>query len=490
MPAGDACRFTPTLARDMLKSSYDAVVVGAGPNGLAAAIRVAQTGRSVLVVEAAPQIGGGAQSMELTLPGFVHDVCSAVHPLAKASPFFRTLPLAEHGLEWIDPPAPLAHPLDDGTAALLERLIERTVETLDSDGPAYRQLMHPLVRDWRRLDAELLAPPHFPAHPFALARFGRRAVRSAGMLISRYFKDERARALFAGMAAHSALPLEKTATSAFGLVLGAAGHAIGWPVPRGGAQRIAEALGAHLRSLGGEIITDWRVTSVDELPRSRVVLCDLTPRGLLRLAGHGLPINYRRRLERYRYGPGAFKMDWALAAPVPWKAAAAERAGTVHLGGTYEEIAASERAAWNGEHHERPFVLVAQPSLFDETRAPAGRHTLWAYCHVPHASTFDMTGRIESQIERFAPGFRDLILARHAMPPAALERHNANLIGGDINGGAQNISQLFTRPVASLNPYRTPLKGLYICSSSTPPGGGVHGMCGYHAACAALQELA
>ncbi len=468
--------------------SYDAVVIGAGPNGLAAAIRLAQAGLSVLVVEAEDQIGGGARSSELTLPGFVHDVCSAVHPLAKGSPFFRTLPLESHGLEWIEPSAPLAHPLDDGTAVLLERSIERTTETLGGDAAAYRKLMTPLVRDWERLDAELLAPLHIPKHPFALARFGLRGLRSARRLAESRFKRREARALFAGLAAHSAVPLERMATSAFGLVLGMTGHAVGWVFPRGGAGRIADALASYLRSLGGEIVTGWRVESLDELPRARLVLCDLTTRGLLRIAEDKLPSAYRRRLERYRYGPAVFKVDWALDAPVPWKAEACLRAGTVHLGGTLEEIAVAEQAAWKGEHAGRPFVLVAQPSLFDETRAPVGKHTLWAYCHVPLGSNFDMTGRIEAQIERFAPGFRDLVLARHVMPPGALERHNANLVGGDINGGAQDIRQLFTRPVLRLNPYSTPIKGLYLCSSSTPPGGGVHGMCGYHAAQAALRD--
>jgi len=465
--------------------SYDAVVIGSGPNGLAAAIELARAGRSVIVYEAEETIGGGARSAELTLPGFVHDICSAVHPLAAASPFFRTMPLAAHGLKWIHPPAPLAHPFDDGTVAVLERSIEQTSETLGGDAEAYRKLMKPLAASWEQLEPELLGPLRWPRHPLALARFGLRALRSARSLAEHLFKGERARALFAGLAAHSMLPLEQMATAAFGLVLGITGHRVGWPVPRGGSQRIADALASYLQSLGGEIVTGARIESVDELPPSRAVLCDVTPLQLLRLAGQRLPNGYRRQLARYRYGPAAFKMDWALDGPIPWKAADCARAGTVHLGGTLAEIAASERAPSKGEHAEKPFVLVAQPSLFDSTRAPAGKHTAWAYCHVPNGSTFDMTDRIENQIERFAPGFRRSVLARKVTTPAGLERHNANLVGGDINGGAQDIRQLFLRP--TLNLYTAPARGLYICSSSTPPGGGVHGMCGYFAARAALR---
>ncbi len=466
--------------------AYDAIVIGSGPNGLAAAITLARAGRSVLVREAAETIGGGTRSMELTLPGFIHDVCSAVHPLAVGAPFLRTLPLAEHGLQWIHPHAPLAHPFDDGTAAMLERSIDATGETISEDAVAYKKLLRPFVDKWQELSDELLRPIRLPRHPFLLARFGLKAIRSANGLARSSFEGTRARALFAGMAAHSMLPLDKAATASFGLVLGATGHAVGWPIPRGGSQKIADALGSLLRSLGGEIETNARVDSINELPHARHILCDITPRQLLRLAGHQLPAKFCRQLERYRYGLAAYKLDYALSAPVPWKAKECARAATVHLGGTLEEIAFSEREATEGRHAEKPFVLVVQPSLFDDTRAPAGQHTLWAYCHVPNGSTFDMAERIENQIERFAPGFRDLILARNVLSPAALERHNANYVGGDINGGVQDLPQLFLRPTRHL--YKTPRQGLYLCSASTPPGGGVHGMCGYFAAQLALGD--
>jgi phytoene dehydrogenase-like protein len=467
--------------------SWDAIVIGSGPNGLAAAIVLARTGRSVLVLEAEETIGGGTRSAALTLPGFLHDVCSAVHPLARASPFFRMLPLAEHGLEWIDPPAPLAHPLDDGTAAILERSVEATSEMLGQDAGAYRKLMTPLVADWDRLKTALLGPLGWPRHPVAFARFGLRALRPAYRLAHGWFEGKHARALFAGLAAHSMLPLEQRPSAAFGLVLGMTGHAVGWPIPRGGAQKIADALAAYFRSLGGVILTGTRVESLEVLPPAKAILCAVTPRQLLQIAGPRLPAAYRRKLERYRYGVAAYKVDWALAGPIPWTAKVCERAGTVHLGGTLTEIAAAERAPWQGKPAAQPFVLLAQPSLFDATRAPHGQHTAWAYCHVPNGSTVDMVEHIEAQIERFAPGFRVRVLARSISPPAELERHNANLVGGDINGGAQDLSQLFARP--TLQFYTTPARGLYLCSSSTPPGGGVHGMCGYFAAQAALRDV-
>jgi phytoene dehydrogenase-like protein len=468
---------------------YDAVVVGSGPNGLAAAITLARAGCSVLVHEAKETIGGGARSAPLTLPGFVHDVCSAIHPLGIASPFFRTLPLAEHGLEWVSPPVALAHPFDDDTVALLERSVEATGATLGEDAASYQRLMAPLVATWEQLEDAVLGPLRLPSHPLTLLRFGWHAMRSAHSLAEGWFTGSRAQTFFGGLAAHAIMPLERPLTAAFGLLLGILGHFVGWPFPRGGAQQISTALAAYLRALGGEIVTNAPVQCIDELPAARAILLDVTPRQVLRLAGHRLPTGYRRQLERYRYGPAAFKLDWALDAPIPWTAPACARAGTVHLGGTLAEIAASERAAWYGEQAEKPYVLVAQHSVFDATRAPAGKHTAWAYCHVPNGSTFDMTERIERQIERFAPGFRERILARHVMPPAALTDYNPNYIGGDINGGVQDMWQLFTRPAFRLVPYTTPVRGLYLCSSSTPPGGGVHGMCGYFAACAALRSV-
>jgi phytoene dehydrogenase-like protein len=472
-----------------VSGKYDAVVVGSGPNGLAAAITIARAGRSVLVLEAAETIGGGTRTAELTLPGFRHDVCSAVHPLATASTFFRELPLAAHGLEWIDPPVPLAHPLDDGTAVLLERSLEGTATGLGPDAEAYRRLMAPLVDRAEDLLAEALGPLRPTRRPLLMARFGVKALaRSAQGLAEARFKGERARALFGGLAAHAMLPLDRRPTAAVGLVFALLGHSSGWPVPRRGSQAIADALASYLRSLGGEIETERRVASLDELPLANAVLLDVTPRQLTRIAGERLPARYRRRLGGYRYGPGVFKVDWALDGPVPWAATECARAGTVHLGGTLSELVASEAAPHRGEHAQRPFVLLAQSSLFDPERAPAGKHTAWAYCHVPHASTVDMTERIEAQVERFAPGFRDRILARSTMSPADLERYNENYVGGDIAGGAQDLRQLFARPVARLVPYSTPLEGLYLCSASTPPGGGVHGLCGYFAARAALRR--
>jgi phytoene dehydrogenase-like protein len=467
----------------------ESIVVGAGPNGLAAAIVLARAGLSVRVIEAASTVGGGARSAELTLPGFVHDVCSAIHPLGVASPFFRTLPLERHGVEWVEPPASLAHPFDDGSAAMLERSPEATVSGLGEDETRWRRLFGPLARDAGSLLEDVLAPLHVPRHPLLLARFGARAALPATTAARLSFREARARALFGGLAAHSMLPLGRPPSAAFGLVLGLLGHAVGWPFPRGGSQRLSDALASYLRAVGGEIETGRRVESLAELGDAQVVLLDVTPRGLLALAGDRLPERYRRRLERYRYGPGVFKLDWALDGPIPWRAEECRRAATVHVGPTLEELAASEAAPGRGEVTERPYVLLAQQSLFDPTRAPAGRHTAWAYCHVPNGSTIDMTERIERQVERFAPGFHERILARSALGPADLERHNPNNVGGDINGGAATLSQLFTRPVARVSPYTTPLPNVFLCSASTPPGGGVHGMCGYHAARAALRFL-
>lgn len=470
-------------------AGYDAIVVGSGPNGLAAAIVLASEGLSVLVREAQATIGGGARSAELTLPGLVHDVCSAVHPMAVSSPFFRSLPLAGHGLQWIQPPLALAHPLDNAPPAVLERSIESTAATLEPDGEAYRRLLEPMTRDWGTLALEILGPMlRVPSRPLSMARFGLRALRPASHLARSAFRGPRARALFAGLAAHSIVALDQPGTSAIGLALATAGHAEGWPIPRGGSQQITEALASYLRLLGGTIETNAPVDAIESLPPAPAVLLDLTPRQALKIAAKQLPEDYIRSLRRFVYGPGVFKIDWALAGPITWLHPECERAGTVHLGGSLEEIEAGEAASWNGKDTERPFVLLAQPSLFDHTRAPADRHTAWAYCHVPNGSTLDMTDAIEAQVERFAPGFRDLVLARHTKNTAQLEHSNANLVGGDIGGGANNLRQLLIRPTLALDPYRTPAKGLYLCSSSTPPGGGVHGMCGYHAARSALKN--
>jgi phytoene dehydrogenase-like protein len=469
---------------------HDAVVVGSGPNGLAAAITLAGHGCSVLLLEANPTIGGGARSAELTLPGFTHDICSAVHPLAAGSPFFKTLSLERFGLTWIQPEIPLAHPLDDGTAACLHQDVNVTANSLGPDARAYRRLMKPLTRDWEKLANEFLQPMlHLPRHPLALARFGIPALCPATFLARTCFNSKSARALFAGIAAHSFLPLEAMVSSAFAFVLGMAGHAVGWPIPRRGSQSIANALADCLRQLGGKIEVNRRIDRFEDLPKSRAVLLDISAWQFSKMAASRLPTGYRRRLEQFRHAPGIFKIDYALSAPIPWKAEACKCAGTIHLGGTIDEIATTERDVVNGKVPERPFVLLAQQSLFDETRAPGGQHTLWAYCHVPFGCNVDMSERIEAQIERFAPGFRDCILARHKMNATSLEQRNPNLAGGDINGGAANFCQLIARPILSLSPYRTPLPGVYLCSASTPPGGGVHGMCGYHAACAALREV-
>jgi phytoene dehydrogenase-like protein len=468
------------------RREYDGVVVGSGPNGLAAAIVLAQAGKSVLVLEAQEQIGGGTRSKALTRPGFTHDVCSAVHPMAVASPFFRTLPLHEHGLEWIHPPYPLAHPLDDGPAALLDHDLDKTCQSLGADGMAYRRLVGFLAANWGSLKDALLSPIGIPNRPLQMARFGLHAMLPAITFASSHFKSERARALFAGLAAHSMMPLGSWGTAAIGLVLAAQAHLGGWPIAKGGSQRIADALGSYLASLGGEIVASVRVRSLKELPPSRVVLCDLSPRGLLEIAAEKLPGGYRRALERYEYGPAAFKVDWALRAPIPWKAPQCAQAGTVHIGASLPEIVDAERGLCGNEAPERPFVLLSQPSLFDPSRAPAGCHTAWAYCHVPSRCERDMTSRIEDQVERFAPGFKNLVLARSTKSPAQMESENSNLVGGNITGGANSLRQLFLRP--TFRQYETPVKGLFLCSASTPPGGGVHGMCGYHAAKRALKS--
>ncbi|RYU93532.1 phytoene desaturase family protein [Emticicia agri] len=472
----------------MPKTDFDAIIVGSGPNGLSAAVALQKSGLSILLVEAKSTIGGGLRSAELTLSGYVHDICSAIHPLALASPFFRTLPLDKFGLEYIQPPVAAAHPFDDGTTALLTRSIEETASQFGKDKQTYLNLLGAITRQLPDLANDILAPLRFPRHPLDYASFGLKALLPASFIAKRFTTDA-AKGLWGGMAAHSILPLSNFTTSAIGLVLMAAGHAFGWPIPKGGSQQIANALAAYFQSIGGKIETNFYVKSLEQLPSSKAILFDITPKQLLHIAGHTFSSVYKRQLEKYKYGMGVFKIDWALDAPVPFQAKQNLLAGTVHLGGTFEQIAIEEQKIWKGQHPEKPYVLLAQQSLFDSTRAPDGKHTLWGYCHVPAYSTKDMTSAIEQQIERFAPGFKDRILARHIMNTAQMEEHNPNYIGGDINGGAIDLTQLFTRPALRWSPYRTSTKGLYICSASTPPGGGVHGMGGYHAAQRVLKDL-
>lgn len=471
------------------KTKFDAVVVGSGPNGLAAGIAMQKAGVSVLILEGKETIGGGMRSAELTLPGFTHDICSAIHPMAADSPFLKTMPLHKHGLEWIYPPYALAHPFDDGQAAILEKSIDATAETLGVDSMAYKSLMEGFVPHFDKLARDLLGPLKFPRHPLLLARFGLQAIQSGEGLADRKFKGKAARGLFAGLAAHSMLPLNFVATSAIGLVLGMIGHSKGWPIPKGGTQKLADALAAYFIALGGTIKTSHQVNSMGDIPPAKAVLFDVNTHQLLAIAGQEFSSLYKYQLKRFRYGLGAYKIDWALDGPIPFKAEGCSLAGTVHLGGTLPEIAAAEQAVWNGKHPEKPYVLLAQQSLFDKTRAPEGKHTVWGYCHVPSGSTINMTAQIENQIERFAPGFKGRILSKSVINAAAYEAYNPNYFGGDINGGAQDITQIFTRPAIRLSPYATSKRGLYICSSSTPPGGGVHGMCGFHAAKKALKDI-
>jgi phytoene dehydrogenase-like protein len=470
------------------KRDYDAVIVGSGPNGLAAAILMQQQGLSVLVIEGKEEIGGGLRSADLTLPGFTHDVCSAIHPLAVASPFFKTLPLAAHGLEYIQPDLAAAHPFDNGTAAILDHSIAETAKLLGADAQTYTALMREITGAWPLIDQDALGPLRFPSHPLAMASFGLKALKSAESFVKR-FKTTEARGLFGGMAAHAIQPLSNLSTTAIGLVLMATGHLKGWPIPKGGSKAIANALGSYFKSIGGTIQTGTYIQSLDQLPSAHAVLFDVTPKQLLQIAGHKFSPIYKWQLDRYRYGMGVFKIDWALDGPIPFKAADCLRAGTIHLGNTFEEIAEGELMTSNGRQSEKPFVLLAQQSLFDPSRAPEGKQTAWAYCHVPNGSTQDMTAIIENQVERFAPGFKDLILAKHTMDTAQVEAYNPNYVGGDINGGIIDIGQLFTRPALRWSPYKTSAKGLYICSSSTPPGGGVHGMCGYNSAKKALSDV-
>lgn len=469
--------------------NYDAIVVGSGPNGLSAAITLQREGLRVLLLEAKDTIGGGMRTAELTQPGFFHDVCSAVHPMAAASPFFRTLPLHEFGLQYIHPEVLAAHPFDDGTAAALYQSINDTTAGLDADGPAYRQLFEPLVETWPRIEAHMLGPMlRWPKNPLALTGFGLKLLQSGKQVATR-FQTKQLRGLWSGIVAHSMIPLDALTSSAIGFVLTIAGHRTGWPIPMGGSQRIADALTGYFRALGGTIHTGSPVTALSQLPESKAILFDTSPRHLMQICGDRLSAVYRWQLKRHRYGMGVFKVDWALSEPVPFVAEQARKAGTVHLGGTFEEIAASERAVWRGNCPDKPFVLFAQQSIVDDTRAPEGKHTGWAYCHVPNGSTKDMTAAITAQVERFAPGFRDTILATHTFDTASMESYNPNYIGGDINGGVVNIAQLFNRPALRFSPYRTSAKGIYLCSASTPPGGGVHGMGGFHAATQTLKDL-
>jgi len=470
------------------KSTYDAVVVGSGPNGLAAAIAMQKAGLSVLLVEGKDTIGGGLRTAELTLPGFKHDVCSAVHPMAVASPYFASLPLNLHGLEYIQPTIAAAHPLDGGTAAVLHRSVLETAENLGADKQAYQDLIGPLVQDFDKLVGNLLSPLTFPKHPFLLARFGLSALQSA-VMISKKFSTKEAKGLWGGMAAHSIQPLTNLTTAAIGMVLSAVGHVHGWPIPKGGAQSIASALESYFIALGGVVQTGFMVKNIKELPAAKVVLLDITPKQLLEIAGEELSPLYKWQMRNYRYGMGVFKVDWGLSEPVPFTAAQVRQAGTVHIGNTFKEIEDSEQQSSDGKVAKTPFVLLAQPTISDPTRAPEGKHTAWAYCHVPHGSVTDMTAIIENQVERFAPGFKDTILAKHTMNSEEVQTYNPNYIGGDINGGILDLGQLYTRPALRISPYRTSKKGLYICSSSTPPGGGVHGMCGYHAARQALSDI-
>ncbi|MEM8954649.1 MAG: NAD(P)/FAD-dependent oxidoreductase [Verrucomicrobiota bacterium] len=492
-PATDTLVGVPAdvFANTPSASQYDAIIIGSGPNGFAAAITLAQNKCSTLLIEARDTPGGGMRSRDdLTLPGFTHDVCSAVHPLAAASPFFRSLPLESLGLKWIHPDLPLAHPLDHGRAAVMARSIPDTVAAFPShDADQYHSIFAPLARNAPALLDELLGPlPLPPKHPFLLARFGRHAIRSGVGFATHNFQSDEARALFAGNAAHSVLPLKNPLTAAVGMMLAVTGHHVGWPIAEGGSNQIANALTSHYLSLGGEIVCNHEVKSLAALPDAKAILFNTSPKALAKIASDQLPSSYRQKLTRYRYGPGVFKLDLALSHPIPWTAKACRRAGTVHVGGTLEEIAASEQDAWNNRISNKPFVLVAQQSVFDPTRAPASQHTGWAYCHVPNGADADMTEPILNQIERFAPGFRDTILASHPTSPAGYESYNPNFIGGDIIGGAQDLPQLFTRPVARLNPYTTPNPKLYLCSAATPPGAGVHGMAGYHAARTALAK--
>lgn len=478
-----------TIIHQNLKTNYDAVIVGSGPNGFAAAITLIRQGLSVLLIEGNQTLGGGARSAELTLPGCIHDVCSSVFPLAENSPVFRSFGLQDFGTEYLEPEFAVAHPLDGGSAAFVKRSIEETANGLGKDSDHYKDIFTPFVNDWTEISSAFLGPLHFSALSVSKFKFAYSALSSAVHFAKNRFTTREARALFAGMAAHSILPLDKLTTSSIGIVLNVLAHVNGWPLVKGGAQRITHALAAHFTSLGGEIEIGNPVTSLKQLPSSKMILFDVTPAQLLSIAGDEFSALYKWQLNRYRYGAGVFKIDWALSDPAPFLNEHCRSAGTVHIGGTLEEIRESESRVWKNLHPKNPFVLFVQPTVIDKSRAPQGKHIGWGYCHVPNGSTVDMTEVVENQIERFAPGFKDCIIQRHVMNTADMQQYNNNYVGGDINGGAAILSQLFTRPVLRLSPYRTSAEGMYVCSSSTPPGGGVHGICGYYAARRALKDV-
>lgn len=467
---------------------YDAVVVGSGPNGLSAAVRLAQKGLKVLVQESGSSIGGGTRTAELTEPGFLHDVCAAVLPTTVSSPYLSSLPLEEYGLKYIYPEISYAHPLEGGRAISIYHSLDKTLENLGNGASAYKKLYENFIKEWTSLSEDVFGTLRFPSHPLLMAQFGYKGMLSAEKLVHTYFNNPALKAAFAGCAAHSILPLDKAFSASFGLVLGTSAHATGWPVAKGGTHKVTKALADHFQHLGGSIQTNSKVKELADIPSCKTILFDLIPHQIAEIADSDLPSSYRNKLLNYKYGPGSFKIDWALSEPVPWKNPELRKAGTVHLGGTFEEIAESEQMVWEGKHPKKPYVIVTQASLFDESRAPKGNHTLWAYCHVPNGSTQNMTNEIEDQIERYAPGFRDTIISKHRMNTKQFQAYNPNYIGGDINGGAQYFKQLIGRPVLKWNPYKIPGKSMYICSSSTPPGGGVHGMCGYHAAQSALKN--
>lgn len=469
-------------------TEFDAIVIGSGPNGLSAAITLAEQGASVHLIEGNDEIGGGTRTSELTLPGYLHDVCSAIHPLGELSPFFSSLPLKEYGLEWIHSPIPLAHPLDNGEAVFLDRSIAETAQTLGKDKKNYIRIVKPFVDQISDLIYNLLRPIRFPRNPLLMSRYFSQGLMPASTFAKLFFRSEKARALFAGMASHSVMPLGNLGTAAFGLMFLATAHAVGWPMAKGGSNSISRAMERYFRQLGGEITTGWKVESIEELPSAKAYLLDVSPRSLLHITGDKFPSSYKRKLEKYTYGPGVFKIDYALSEPIPWKNTKCREAATLHLGGPLAEITQAESLAWQKGELGSSFVLLAQQSIFDPSRAPKGKHTAWAYCHVPNGSTMDMTEIIESQIERFAPGFRECVIARNKMTTLDYESYNPNYIGGDITGGANTISQIIGRPTFQLLSYKTPLDNIYLCSSSTPPGGGVHGMAGYHAATSALKH--